>query len=75
VDSLAFPHRIRFVKIDTEGHELAVLRGMKDLLSRDHPIMVVEDNDPNVSVYLAGFGYSAEKVADSSNMIFHPVER
>lgn len=74
VDSLALPHPIRFVKIDTEGHELAVLRGMKGLLNRDRPILVVEDNDPKVSPYLAGFGYSSEKVAGSSNMIFHPDE-
>lgn len=72
VDSLALPRPVRLVKIDTEGHELAVLRGMKELLRRDHPILLVEDNDAEVSAYLAGFGYSSQKVAGSSNRIFHP---
>jgi FkbM family methyltransferase len=74
VDSLALPHPIRLVKIDTEGHELAVLRGMKGLLSRDRPILVVEDNDPEVSGYLAGFGYASEKLAGSSNRIFRSID-
>lgn len=73
VDSLALAHPIRLVKIDTEGHELAVLRGMKGLLERDHPTLIVEDNDPEVCVFLAGFRYSSdEKIADSSNRIFRP---
>ena len=73
VDSLALEHPIRLVKVDTEGHELSVLRGMKGLLERDHPTLIVEDNDPEVCVYLAGFGFSSEKIADSSNRIFRPV--
>ena len=70
VDSLALPHPIRFVKIDTEGHELAVLRGMRELLRRDQPILLVEDNDAEVPVYLAGLGYSSQKLSGSSNRIF-----
>lgn len=72
VDSLALPRPIRFVKVDTEGHELAVLRGMEILLRRDRPLLLVEDNDAEVSTYLAGLGYSSEKVGGSSNRIFHP---
>lgn len=70
VDSLALSHRIRLAKIDTEGHELAALRGMKRLLERDHPVLVVEDNDPEVPAFLAQLRYSSEKVAGSSNRIF-----
>jgi len=70
VDSLSLPRPVRLVKIDTEGHELSVLRGMKGLLARDRPTLIVEDNDPEVSAYLAGFRYSSEKVAGSSNRIF-----
>ena len=73
VDSLALPHPVRVVKIDTEGHELSVVRGMKRLLDRDHPTLIVEDNDPEVCVYLEGLGYSSEKIADSSNRIFRSV--
>jgi FkbM family methyltransferase len=72
VDSLELPHPIRLVKIDTEGHELSVLRGMRGLLERDHPLLIVEDNDPEVSIYLMGLSYSSEKVVGSSNRIFRP---
>jgi FkbM family methyltransferase len=75
VDSLDLPHPIRLAKIDTEGHELAVLKGMSRLLRRDHPQLIVEDNDPEVPVYLAGFGYSSEKIAGSSNRIFRAADR
>lgn len=33
---------VRFVKIDVEGHELAVLRGADALLARDRPVLLVE---------------------------------
>ena len=72
VDALALPHPLRLVKIDAEGHELSVLRGMQGLLGRDRPILIVEDNDPEVPTFLAGFGYSSEKVAGSNNWIFRP---
>lgn len=34
--------KIDFVKIDVEGHELAVLKGMTETIKKDHPIMSVE---------------------------------
>ena len=70
VDCLAPPQPISLVKIDAEGHELPALQGMKGLLERDHPILIVEDNNPEVSVYLAEFGYSSQKLDGSSNLVF-----
>ncbi len=70
MDHLTLPHPIRLVKIDTEGCELAVLRGMTGLLARDRPTLIVEDNDPEVSNYLAALSYTSEKVEGSSNRIF-----
>lgn len=75
IDSLSLPHRVALAKIDTEGHELAVLRGMEEILRRDHPRLIVEDNDPGVGAYLAGLGYSAEKIPGSSNRIFTESKR
>ena len=43
---------------------------MKGLLEKDHPILIVEDNSPELSVYLAEFGYSSQKVDGSSNRVF-----
>jgi FkbM family methyltransferase len=53
IDSLALPQAIHLVKIDAEGHELAVLRGMANILEKDQPILIVEDNSVDVEPYLA----------------------
>jgi FkbM family methyltransferase len=36
--------RIKFVKIDVEGYEIEVLRGAKELIMRDRPVMYIEDD-------------------------------
>lgn len=78
VDSLNLPHPVRLVKIDAEGHELPVLRGARALLERDHPVLIIEDNGSDICEYLAGFGYSYEKMESSPNRLFresHPAGR
>jgi len=70
VDSLALPHSIRLAKIDTEGNELLVLRGMVELLRRDHPLLIVEDNVAEAVTFLDELGYSTIKIKGSSNRIF-----
>ena len=72
IDSLELPHRVALVKIDAEGHELGVLRGMVSLLGRDHPVLIVEDNSEVVETFLAELGYTSEKLPGSSNRIFRP---
>jgi len=42
-------HDVRFVKIDVEGHELAVLRGATRLLERDHPALLIEIADDRMA--------------------------
>jgi FkbM family methyltransferase len=41
LDSFELP-RVGFIKIDVEGHELAVLKGGANLLRREHPTVFVE---------------------------------
>jgi FkbM family methyltransferase len=72
VDSLQLPHQIRLVKIDAEGEELSVVRGMKGVLQRDHPILIVEDNNAEVVPFLESFGYSSNRIPGSSNRVFRP---
>lgn len=38
--------RVDFVKIDVEAHEVYVLRGLREMLERDRPILTMEWNDP-----------------------------
>lgn len=56
--------RTAVIKVDVEGHELAVLKGAKALLTRDLPTLIVEAEDrhragalDSVSGYLAELGY------------------
>jgi FkbM family methyltransferase len=41
LDSLELP-KIDYIKIDCEGYENTILRGAKQTILRDHPVMVVE---------------------------------
>ncbi len=41
-------NKVHFMKIDTEGAELLILRGAKKMLLRDHPTIVMEFNETNM---------------------------
>ncbi|MCM8769114.1 MAG: FkbM family methyltransferase [Candidatus Omnitrophica bacterium] len=73
IDSLAIPGRVTLAKIDVEGHESAVLRGMERLLRRDLPTLIIETNSRQVVEWLTGFGYGCERIKQSPNMIFRPI--
>jgi len=70
VDSIGIPGPIGFVKIDVEGHELQVLNGMKNTLTKDGPTLVVEGEDPEVFAFLADLGYDRETLEDSPNSVY-----
>lgn len=72
LDSIPLPQRVRFVKIDAEGHEFAVLRGMSDLLRRDRPTLIVEVSSDESRAFLNERGYVMEKLPGSPNCIFRP---
>ncbi|HDY88772.1 MAG TPA: FkbM family methyltransferase, partial [bacterium] len=40
--------RVHFMKIDTEGSELSILRGARKMIKRDHPIILMEYNEINM---------------------------
>lgn len=56
---------IGFIKIDVEGHEMAVLRGARATILRDRPIMYIEDDRPEKSLALQelikGMDYTIER--------------
>lgn len=73
IDSLALPHRVSLAKIDVEGAERLVLRGMEALLRRDQPVLIVEGHESSLADYLAGFGYvMMPRKPPSANLLFLP---
>jgi len=65
---------IRYIKIDTEGYEQAVLQSLSDLLSRCKPFLKVEvyrklDDRQRRALYrsIAAFGYKIHKIADDGD--------
>lgn len=69
-DSLMPPKPVTLVKLDVEGHELPALRGMQELLRRDHPRLIVEGRSDEVLAWLRGLGYEYEEDPSSPNRVF-----
>ena len=72
LDALGIAHRIALVKIDAEDHESFVLAGMKKLIARDHPVLIVETGSQATVTDLAASGYVPEKLPGSPNYLFRP---
>ena len=70
LDSFSIEHNVTLVKIDVEGHERFVLSGMRKLIEKSHPILIIEDNSEVVISELTAMGYSYEKLPDSPNILF-----
>jgi len=64
---------VDLVKIDTEGHELQVLRGMQNILQNDKPTLVVEvwrHEQEELLDFLDQFGYKRVQL-QGMNWLFH----
>jgi len=70
IDTLDISDKVALAKIDVEGHEEAVLVGMKEILKRDHPVLIVEGEVKEVEDFLNGLGYTFEKIDGSPNRIY-----
>lgn len=71
IDGLNIPEKIGLVKIDTEGFELEVLKGMKETLKRDMPFIMIEiweDNFEEASDLLVNLGYKYEVLDRQRNV-------
>lgn len=70
IDSLQINHKVSLIKVDAEGHEPAVLRGMKKLLERDMPTLIVETVTDEIRTELLNLGYKEEKYKGSPNTVY-----
>ena len=75
VDSLNLAHRVALVKIDVEGHEIHAVNGMRELIERSLPVLIIEGEDDTIDDRLRYLGYSSLTLEDSPNRIFLPGER
>jgi FkbM family methyltransferase len=64
--------RVDFVKIDAEGHEVEVLEGMKSLIHRCRPTLLIENNSKKIGAFLASYDYQKVQFPKSPNLIFVP---
>jgi len=72
LNSLNLTHKITLIKIDAEGHEAGVLRGMHQILIRDKPTLIVETNSTEIEDNLQRIGYIPERLDGSPNVLFRP---
>lgn len=62
--------RVAFIKIDVEGHELAVLNGARETIERDHPSLVVEGSARcEAANWLRDHGYDVAYTDGSANIV------
>lgn len=70
LDAFAMGARIALIKIDAEGHEEAVIAGMRGLIERDKPTLIVETGKPAVIEGLRARGYEPQSLPGSPNVLF-----
>ena len=68
----AFELTPSYVKIDVEGHELAVLRGMKGTFYRARPVVTVENATSEIHEFMLHQGYEPARVI-RRDTIFAPM--
>jgi FkbM family methyltransferase len=69
-DLIGPENRIGLVKIDAEGHEEAVVAGMRRLIERDMPTLIIETGRPALIDGLRRKGYTVNALSGSPNVLF-----
>ena len=69
IDSFNFKNKINAIKIDTEGHELEVVKGAIKIIENQKPLLIIEKNNENfISIInlLINFDYYIYIIDDSN---------
>ena len=72
IDALNINQQISLVKIDAEGHEAFVVSGMKKLIEKYHPVLIIETAEQEFIDSITSLGYVSERLIDSPNTLFKP---
>ncbi len=68
--NLDINNKIALIKIDAEGHEAGVLRGMHEIVLRDKPTLIVETGSREVEDSIESLGYTLQRLDRSPNVLF-----
>ena len=69
VDALPLPRVPKLIKIDAEGHELSVLRGMDKLIRQHMPLLIVEASNDEIGAHIRSVGYDVQVLPGSPNYL------
>lgn len=72
LDSFCTDQRIALIKIDVEGHESVVINGMRAVVEKHHPVLIVETESDELIARIEKFGYDQERLPGSPNVVFKP---
>ena len=69
-------YRISLIKIDVNGHEYSVVRGLQTIIKRDKPAMIIETdkNIKKIESYLKKFSYE-KYLYDTVNKNFKKINK
>ena len=68
-------HKISLVKIDVNGHEYSVVQGLRNIIKKDKPAMIIETdkNIKKIEMLLKKFNYR-KYLFDSSKNNFREIQ-
>lgn len=77
MDDYAF-NNIDFIKIDVEGFEILVLKGARETIIHNKPVIMIEVFENNIEFvdnYFKEIGYQLKHLAETYNRFYEPVNK
>ena len=72
IDDLPLSDRVSLARIDVEGHEVHVVEGMRSLIRRSQPVLIIENSGPAIRELLVEMGYRCTRLPGSPNLLCRP---